>query len=74
MATEAPPSPLQEPPTSSFKLVDNKYEIDEETLPWYKPEDFYPVRIGEVFQSKYQVVGKLGFGSVSTVWLCRDLQ
>jgi hypothetical protein len=32
------------------------------------------VHLGEVFQSRYQVVAKLGFGVYSTVWLCRDLQ
>ncbi|EXJ86262.1 hypothetical protein A1O1_06632 [Capronia coronata CBS 617.96] len=35
---------------------------------------FYPVRLGDVFQSGYQVVAKLGFGTASTVWLCRDLR
>ncbi|KAI9806285.1 MAG: hypothetical protein M1825_006400 [Sarcosagium campestre] len=35
---------------------------------------FYPVRIGEVFQSRYQVLGKLGYGSRSTAWLCCDLR
>ena len=29
--------------------------------------------MGEVFQSRYQVVGKLGYGGYSTAWLCRDL-
>lgn len=53
----------------------NKDELlDEETLPYYDPEEFYPVHIGEVFQQRYQVIGKLGFGANSTVWLCRDLQ
>ncbi|TFK89729.1 kinase-like protein [Polyporus arcularius HHB13444] len=47
--------------------------IEEERVPWYDPKDFYPIRIGEVFQSRYQVVGKLGYGGYSTVWLCRDL-
>ena len=35
---------------------------------------FYPVCIGEVFEDRYQVLGKLGFGSNSTVWFCRDLK
>lgn len=46
--------------------------IEEERLPLYKPEQFYPVHIGEVLSSRYQVLGKLGYGSYSTVWLCRD--
>jgi hypothetical protein len=32
------------------------------------------VRLGEVFESRYQVVAKLGHGTASTVWLCRDLR
>ncbi|KAK7226784.1 hypothetical protein V2G26_014787 [Clonostachys chloroleuca] len=28
--------------------------------------------IGDVYHSKYQVVGKLGFGSTSTVWLAKN--
>lgn len=41
--------------------------------PWYSGEEWYPVRVGQVFKERYQVLGKLFFGSVSTVWLCRDL-
>ena len=37
------------------------------------PAKFYPVRIGQVFESRYQVVSKMGYGSTSTVWLGRDL-
>ncbi|KNZ77718.1 Dual specificity tyrosine-phosphorylation-regulated kinase mbk-2 [Termitomyces sp. J132] len=35
---------------------------------------YYPVRIGEVFACRYQVVGKLGFGMTATTWLARDLK
>ncbi|KAB8256306.1 kinase-like domain-containing protein [Aspergillus pseudonomiae] len=48
--------------------------LEEETLRWYSPDLFYPVKIGDVFRSRYQVVGILGYGGYSTVWLCRDLQ
>lgn len=73
MESERPPSPQRQPPTSGVEVLDDAYLLEEETLSWYSPDDFYPVRIGEVFRSKYQVLGKLGFGSVSTAWLCRDL-
>jgi len=56
------------------RVLDNASKYEEETLKWYSPETFLPVRIGEVFNHKYQVVGKLGFGGYSTVWLCRDLE
>jgi hypothetical protein len=50
-------SPPREPPTSDFEILDNSYLLEEETFPWYSPDAFYPVRIGEIFQSKYQVLG-----------------
>ncbi|THX66867.1 protein kinase [Aureobasidium pullulans] len=33
-----------------------------------------PVHLGEKFVPRYQVLAKLGFGTSSTVWLCRDLE
>ena len=47
---------------------------EEETLEGYKPHDYYPVYLGQIFKSQYQVITKLGFGTGSTVWLCRDLK
>ncbi|KAL4938853.1 hypothetical protein BDV06DRAFT_231493 [Aspergillus oleicola] len=67
-------SPVREFPQSSFPLLDPTQKLEEETLSWYSPDGFYPVKIGEVFQSRYQVVGKLGYGGYSTIWLCRDLR
>ena len=58
---------------TGFEVLGSEYRLEEEIWSWYNPEEYYPVRIGEIFKDKYQVVGKLGFGSVSTVWLCRDL-
>ncbi|EMF11482.1 kinase-like protein [Sphaerulina musiva SO2202] len=48
-------------------------KIEEETIPGYLAARYYPVRVGEIFQDRYQVVGKLGFGITSTVWLARDM-
>jgi len=56
-----------------FKTISDESKIEEETVPNYKAEHFYPVRLGQIFASKYQVVAKLGFGTASTVWLCREL-
>jgi hypothetical protein len=47
--------------------------IEEETIPDYLADRYYPVRIGDVIRDRYQVVGKLGYGTTSTVWLARDL-
>ncbi|KAH9900742.1 kinase-like domain-containing protein [Cubamyces lactineus] len=67
------PSPPRPFSTIDYPIIDPDVLVEEERLPWYDPRDFYPVRIGQVFKSRYQVVGKLGYGGYSTVWLCRDL-
>ncbi|KAL1587940.1 hypothetical protein WHR41_03408 [Cladosporium halotolerans] len=61
-------------PTNGFPVLPIESKFEEERLQGYKAEDYYPVHLGEVFNSRYQVVAKLGFGTASTVWLCRDLQ
>lgn len=71
---QRPASPVRDFTQSNFTLLDSTEKLEEETLSWYTPDSFYPVKIGEVFQSRYQVIGKLGYGGYSTVWLCRDLQ
>lgn len=48
--------------------------IEEETIPGYVAGRYYPTRIGEILKDRYQVVGKLGFGASSTVWLARDME
>ena len=56
-----------------FTAIPNTLKVEEETLPDYVASQYYPTKIGEVLQDQYQVVGKLGFGVSSTVWLARDL-
>lgn len=61
-------------PNKGFVPIPVDKKIEEETLPDYVASRYYPVRIGETFRERYQVVGKLGFGATSTVWLARDLK
>lgn len=68
------PSPRRALPTTGFATLNITEKIEEEKLPSYVPEDYYPAFIGEVLKSRYQIVTKLGFGVNSTVWLCRDLR
>lgn len=49
-------------------------QVEEETLPKYNAHLFYPTRLDEVLNDRYQVVTKLGFGVTATVWLARDFQ
>jgi hypothetical protein len=61
-------------PTSGFKIDPISHPLEEDNWRWYTPELFYPVRISDVLQSKYQILYKLGYGATSTVWMCRDLK
>ena len=60
-------------PASGYELISPSQTLEEELFDDYKTGRYYPVNIGEIFNSKYQVVGKLGFGTTSTVLLGRDL-
>lgn len=58
-------SPCRQFPTSGF---------EEETYSSSTGHLYYPAKIGQVLHSKYQIVGKLGYGTTSTVWMCQDLR
>ena len=68
------PSPFRAVRSSGFLALDPTKKIEEERMPAYDRDLFYPVRLGDTFCSRYQVLSKLGFGAYSTVWFCRDVQ
>lgn len=45
---------------------------EQEDVEHYCRGGYHPVVIGDVFDERYRVVKKLGWGHFSTVWLCRD--
>lgn len=53
----------------SPKLIPDEVVVDEEILPSYEPEHFYPAHPGDVLENGYRLVVKIGWGSSSTVWL-----
>ncbi|KAI0409346.1 kinase-like domain-containing protein [Xylaria palmicola] len=59
--------------TNGFPLLPSEYDYEEEIVPAYKAERFYPVVLSETLNSRYQIVAKLGYGTASTIWFCRDL-
>ncbi|KAH8176847.1 hypothetical protein LIA77_01929 [Sarocladium implicatum] len=61
-------------PATGFDSIGQDQLIEEESLPEYCVNHFYPVRLGEVFDGRFQTVAKLGYSSSSTIWLARDLQ
>lgn len=60
--------------TSEFTTLDRETKFEEEQMPHYEKSVYYLVHIGDIFQDRYQVLSKLGFGANSTVWFCRDLR
>ena len=40
----------------------------------YRKGGYHPVHIGEIYDSRFRVTRKLGWGHFSTVWLCADLE
>ncbi|QUC23494.1 uncharacterized protein UV8b_07735 [Ustilaginoidea virens] len=67
-------SPPREFPSTGFELIDPSQKVEEERLPFYNRDEYYPMRIGDVVYGHYQIVAKLGYGTTSTVWLSRDLR
>ncbi|KAF2876974.1 non-specific serine/threonine protein kinase [Massariosphaeria phaeospora] len=52
--------------------MDLSLPLEEERLPCYSPDQFYPIHPGQILDSNYKVLAKLGYGAHSTVWLCRN--
>lgn len=59
---------------SNFQILPTDQKIEEEAHDTTLRGRYYPARIGEVVENKYQIVGKLGYGLGSTVWLARDIR
>ena len=43
-----------------------------EDLEFYEPDGFHPVHLGDIYDGRYKIIHKLGFGGFSTVWLALD--
>ncbi|XP_061603973.1 SRSF protein kinase 3 isoform X2 [Phyllopteryx taeniolatus] len=65
-----PPAELTLPPAQLLGSDDEEQEDPSD----YCKGGYYPVTIGDLFNGRYHVVRKLGWGHFSTVWLCWDLQ
>jgi len=51
---------------------DDASSDSEEEEDSYKPGGYHPVQIGEVYNARFTVLEKLGWGHFSTVWKCYD--
>uniref|UniRef100_A0A914UL46 non-specific serine/threonine protein kinase n=1 Tax=Plectus sambesii TaxID=2011161 RepID=A0A914UL46_9BILA len=75
------PSPGSESPfDDDIDLPDEHDEIlgsdeeEQEDPKDYRKGGYHPVNIGDVFNGRYHVIRKIGWGHFSTVWLCWDTQ
>ncbi|XP_054664597.1 SRSF protein kinase 3 isoform X1 [Grus americana] len=68
----SPETPPPLPPLSEGLLGSD--EGEQEDPRDYCKGGYYPVRIGDLFNGRYHVVRKLGWGHFSTVWLCWDIR
>lgn len=59
---------------SNIQTLPLDQPVEEEAHDAISKGRYYPVHIGDVIESKYQIVGKLGYGLGSTVWLANDLR
>jgi hypothetical protein len=57
-----------------FHRVLDATPIEEELLPGYKAEDYYPVMTDQTLNLRYRIICKLGRGVGSTVWLAKDVK
>ena len=61
--------------SSGAESDDGDYtESDDEGEDSYKEGGYHPVNLGEIYNDRYKIVSKLGWGHFSTVWLCEDLK
>lgn len=77
------------PPTAALSTIDDHDtdsapELDEEEIlgsdddEQESPKDYckggyHPVKVGDLYNSRYHIIRKLGWGHFSTVWLCWDM-
>lgn len=57
---------------SGSKNDEEEEEEEQEEIDDYCNGGYHPVKIGDVYNQKYEVIRKLGWGHFSTVWLCVD--
>lgn len=54
---------------SKIRTLQSDQKLEEEAYNTISKGRYYPMRISDIIKNGYQVVGKLGYGLGSTVWL-----
>ncbi len=69
--------PKTPPSRDPRKQKDFRFRTNGTACKWgesYHPGGYHPVHLQDVFNARYRVIRKLGYGSFSTVWLAVDQQ
>uniref|UniRef100_A0A3B5N073 non-specific serine/threonine protein kinase n=1 Tax=Xiphophorus couchianus TaxID=32473 RepID=A0A3B5N073_9TELE len=69
-----PPPPELAGPTEPEEEILGSDDEEQEDPADYCKGGYHPVKIGDLFNGRYHVIRKLGWGHFSTVWLCWDIQ
>ncbi|XP_051975662.1 SRSF protein kinase 2-like isoform X3 [Xyrauchen texanus] len=69
-----PPPPPPEPAAPPEEEILGSDDEEQEDPADYCKGGYHPVKIGDLFNGRYHVIRKLGWGHFSTVWLCWDIQ
>ncbi|XP_035280612.1 LOW QUALITY PROTEIN: SRSF protein kinase 3-like [Anguilla anguilla] len=69
-----PPAPEPTPPAEREEEILGSDDEEQEDPADYCKGGYHPVKIGDLFNGRYHVIRKLGWGHFSTVWLCWDIQ
>ena len=59
--------------SSSKSSSSSEEDGDVEEIEDYHPDGYHPCHVGEIIDSKYVILKKLGWGHFSTVWLAFKL-
>lgn len=51
---------------TTYPTLPTETHIIEDTLRYYKPDQYYPVNIGNGYEARYQITGKPDYGAYST--------
>ncbi|KAL0968026.1 hypothetical protein UPYG_G00261300 [Umbra pygmaea] len=79
VSTPPPPPPPPPPPEPAVPAEPEEEILGSDDEEQEDPADYckggyHPVKIGDLFNGRYHVIRKLGWGHFSTVWLCWDIQ
>lgn len=67
------PLRIQPTPLVATSSLPSDTLVEEERLPEYNFEHFFPVNPEDLLHNRYEVIAKLGWGRYSTVRLARDM-